>query len=90
MGPDFEIGGGTEIGGGGTQRPRPSIFVRLLEMAGLALVAYGLGTNRFVLAALGGGIILFSYALYRRKQGSSQPTGSDGEGGGTDSDGGGD
>jgi hypothetical protein len=90
MGPDFEIGGGTEIGVGGTPRPRPSIFVRLLEMAGLALVAYGLGTNRFVLAALGGGTIIVSYAVYRRKHGTSQPTRSDGDRGGMDTDGGGD
>ncbi len=89
MGPDFEIGGGSGIGGGGRQRPRPSMFMRLLEMAGLALVAYGLATNRFVLAALGGGTICISYALYRRKHGRFQPTGSDGDSSGPDTDGGG-
>lgn len=89
MDPDVEIGGGTQIGGGGTPRPRPSTFVRLLEMAGLVLVAYGLGTNRFVLAAFGGGIIIVSYALYRRTHGPAVdrrpgkgPDGMDADGGG--------
>ena len=76
MGPEFGIGGGAEIGGS-TQRPRPSIFVRLLEMAGLVLVAYGLGTNRFGLAAVGGGMIVSSYAVYRRKHGPSRSDDSD-------------
>ena len=90
MGPNFEIGGGKEIGSGGTQKPRPSVFVRVLEVAGLALVAYGLGTSRFVLAALGGGVIFLSYAVYRRKHGPFQQNGSDSDRSGTDTDGGSD
>jgi hypothetical protein len=90
MGPNFEIGGGTEIGRGGTKKPRPSVFVRVLEVAGLVLVAYGLGTSRFVLAALGGGVIFLSYVVYRRKHGPFQQNGSDSDRSGTDTDGGSD
>lgn len=69
MGPEFGFGMGEERGADKLQRPRPSLLVRGLELAGLALVTYGLGSYRFALAALGAGIIVGSYALYRRKHG---------------------
>lgn len=89
MGPEFGIGGGSD-NGGSAQRLRPSIFVRLLELAGLVLVAYGLGTNRFGLAAVGGGMIVSSYALYRRKHGPDPNGRRDDSSGRMDSNGGGD
>jgi hypothetical protein len=90
MEPDFGIGIGTDRTGRGVQRPRPSIFVRLLEMAGLGLVAYGLGSYRFGLAVVGGGMIIGCYTLYRRKHGPAQTTGSESGPDGMDADGGGD
>ena len=64
-------------------RRRPSLFVRGLEMAGLALVVYGLGAFRFGPVVLGGAAILGSYALYRKAHGAVLPPG---PGSGRDSD----
>lgn len=81
MDPDFGLGIGQDKPLGNVPRPRPSIFVRGLEMVGLGLVIYGLGSYRFGLAALGGAAIVGSYALYRRTLGSdvySRRDGADG------------
>jgi hypothetical protein len=89
MDPDVGLGIGQDKTTGGAQRPRPSVFVRGLEMAGLGLVIYGLATSRIWLAAVGGAMILGSYALYRRTHGSALdrergngPDGPDADGGG--------
>ncbi|MDP3197053.1 hypothetical protein [Tabrizicola sp.] len=66
MDPEASLGIEQDKGAGAVRKPRPSSFVRGLEMAGLGLVIYGLATSRFWLAALGGGVILASYTLYRR------------------------
>ncbi len=90
MDPEFGVGIGSERTGGGNQRPPPLLPVRLLELLGLAVVTYGLGDLHFGLAALGGAMILGSYALYRRKHGPPPPPGQNGGLDGMDSDGGGD
>lgn len=90
MDPEFGLGIGREAGGEVPRRPRPTLFVRGLEMAGLALVIYGLGSNRFGIAAVGGVMIVGSYALYRRKHGSAAAAGSGGASGGSEMEGGGD
>lgn len=71
---------------GKPQRPRPSLRVRGLELAGLGLATYGLGSYRF---ALGGLMIVGSYALYRRRHGPGGhgPDAERGGGDGPDSDG---
>lgn len=88
---DPDVGLGIEHGNaaGAARKPRPSLFVRGLEMAGLGLVVYGLATSRFWLAAVGGATILGSYALYRRTHGpaldrerGNGPDGPDPDGGG--------
>ena len=91
MEPEFGIGIGAEKGGGASTRPRPSLGIRLLEWSGLGLVSYGLGAYRFGWAALGGGMIIGSYAIYRWQHGPQTGTGGrlDGPDGG-DGDGGGD
>jgi hypothetical protein len=90
MDPDVGLGIGQDNSAGAARRPRPSLFVRVLEMLGLGLVIYGLGSARFWLAALGGGAILASYALYRRTHGSALGRGSGFGPDGPDADGGGD
>ena len=88
MDPDAGLGIGQESSSGAARNPRPSVLVRGLEMAGLGLVIYGLATSRVWLAALGGAVILGSYALYRRTHGPA-PEGGPGPDG-PDADGGGD
>jgi hypothetical protein len=90
MDPDIGVGIGSETPTGAPSRPRPTVFVRGLEIVGLALVVYGLGAHRFAIAAIGGAMIVGSYALYRRKHGSAQPDGSGSDPWGSDADGGGD
>jgi hypothetical protein len=90
MDPDFELGIGPTVDGNVSPRPKPTFLVRGIEMAGLALVIYGLGAYRFWLAAVGGALIVGSYALYRRKHGPALATGSTSGHGGSDFDGGGD
>ena len=90
MDPDFGLGIGREGAGDAPQRPRPTLFVRAMEMVGLALVIYGLGDYRFGLVVLGAVMIFGSYALYRRKHGALPPQGAGDGFGGSDSDGGGD
>ena len=79
MGPEIEFGMGKSVNG----RPRPSLFVRLLEMAGLALVILGLGGGRYWLVLPGAALVVASYAIYRRKHGPMPRVvgGSDGFGG---------
>ena len=88
MDPDVGLGIGQDKATGGAQRPRPSVFVRGLEMAGLGLVIYGLATSGIWLAVLGGAVILGSYALYRRTHGQALDRGHASDG--PDADGGGD
>ncbi|WP_295079469.1 hypothetical protein [Tabrizicola sp.] len=90
MDPDAGLGIGQDKATGGAQRPRPSVFVRGLEMAGLGLVIYGLATSRIWLAVLGGAVILGSYALYRRTHREAVDRGPDYGPDGPDADGGGD
>ena len=90
MDPEFGVGIGSQSATGRPPRPRPTLFVRGMEMAGLALVVYGLGAYRFGVAAVGGAMIVGSYALYRRKHEFFPPDGTDGGSAGLDSDGGGD
>lgn len=90
MGPDFGIGMGREGARGASRRPRPTLVVRGMELAGLALVTYGLGSYRFAFAAVGAVLIVGSYSLYRRKNGpttlgfgaSMDSRGPDADGGG--------
>ena len=90
MGPEFGVGIGSKNGAGRPQRPRPTLLIRGVEMAGLAMVSYGLATYRFGFVVAGGAMIVGSYALYRRKHGPT-PTGrSDGDLWGSDADGGAD
>lgn len=78
MEPDFGIG----ISAARADRPRPSLLVRGLEIAGLALVVLGLGGGRYWLALVGGVLVAGSYAAYRRKHGpmpaEADPGGFDG------------
>lgn len=69
MDPDAGLGVEPDSATGAGRRPRPSLLVRGLEMVGLGLVIHGLATSGVWLAALGGGLILGSYALYRRTHG---------------------
>ena len=90
MEPDFGIGIGAEKGDGASNRPRPSLGIRLPEWSGLGLVTYGLGSYGFGWATLGAVMIIASYSLYRRKHGPAQPSGSDRGFDGSDAGGGGD
>ena len=93
MDPDFGIGIGRDGGEHTRHKPRPSPFVRGLELAGLGLVAYGLGSLRFWIVAVGGAMIVASYALYRRKHRDALTCGTSAGPGGLDGpgeDGGGD
>jgi hypothetical protein len=69
MGPDFGLGIGRDTADNDPPRPRPTLFVRGMEIAGLALVAYGLSDFSIVLIVAGDALILGSYALYRRRHG---------------------
>lgn len=92
MDPDAGLGIGQESSSGAARKPRPLVLVRGLEMAGLGLVIYGLGSYRFGLVALAVPMILGSYALYRRTHGPKvrgPGAGPDGNGG-PDGDAGGD
>jgi hypothetical protein len=86
---DFGFQFGKDRRGGGTRRPRPSLFIRALEAAGLALVLVGLGAGRFGWAAVGVVLIVGSYALYRRKHGRGPPSETTDSADGPDLDGGG-
>ncbi len=90
MDPDYGVGIGRTDAKDAEPRPRPTLFVRGAELAGLALVVYGLGDRRFGLVAVGAAMILGSYALYRRKHGPAKPAGADRGSEGSDLDGGGD
>ncbi|MBN8631596.1 MAG: hypothetical protein J0L76_12145 [Rhodobacterales bacterium] len=90
MDPEFGVGIGQTKASGAVRRPRPTLLVRGMELAGLALVVYGLGDYRFGFVAVGGAMILGSYALYRRKHGPAQPGGENNGPDGSDTDGGGD
>ncbi len=72
------------------RRPRPSLFVRALEIAGLALVILGLADGRLWLAFLGAGLVMASYAVYRRKHGAGPTSGSGPDSPDSDAGGGGD
>lgn len=69
MDPDVGLGIGREAGTGRPKRPPPSLFVRVMEWAGLVMVPWGIATWRFDLVVLGAALILGSYAIYRRKHG---------------------
>lgn len=86
MGPEVGFG----MGGKAAGRPRPSLLVRLTEMAGMGAILWGLGMGPWWLVAIGGVMVVGSYAAYRRKHGPFPPGdgGSDGIGG--DESGGGD
>jgi hypothetical protein len=68
MEPEVEVSVGIESGAE-RQRPRPSLLVRAMEVAGLVLVGYGLASSEFLMAGAGVALILFSYRIYRRKHG---------------------
>jgi hypothetical protein len=61
-----------------------------MELLGLGLVGYGLASNAFGLAALGGALIVISYALYRRKHGAGPTSGRGPDSPDSDAGGGGD
>jgi hypothetical protein len=86
MEPDFGLGIGRDGAESAPTRPRPSILVRGSELAGLALVIYGLGSYRFGLVAVGGAMIVGSYALYRRRHGPAPQNGPDSDQDRPDSD----
>jgi hypothetical protein len=54
--------------GDGT-RPRPTLLVRLAEMAGLAAIFWGIGIGPLWLIPIGAGLVIASYAAYRRRHG---------------------
>lgn len=83
MEPDITV----TVGVGKTARPKPSLRVRLAEMAGLGVILWGLGVGPWWLIAVGGVMVVGSYAAYRRKHGSFGP--GDGGSGGMGDDGGG-
>lgn len=73
MEPDITL----TVGVGKTARPKPSLLVRLTEMAGMVVIMWGIGMGPLWLVAVGGAMVVGSYAVYRRKQGPPPP----GEGG---------
>lgn len=83
MDPDVGLGIEQDKAAGAGRKRRPTPFVRGLEIVGLGLVIYGLATSRVWLAAVGGAMILASYALYRRTHGLALDRG---RGPGRDSD----
>ena len=84
MGPEFGIGMGREAGSDGKGPPRPSLLIRGAEMAGLGLLVLGLGNWRWWQIALGGAMVIGSYAVYRWQHGPQ--TGAGGGLDGPDSD----
>jgi len=89
--PNFEIDLGNDASRDRqSRRPRPSLFVRLLEASGLVLVAWGLGSLQIVPAAVGAVMILGSYAFYRRAHPHLRAAEPDRSLAGPDGDGGGD
>jgi hypothetical protein len=61
------------MGVGKTGRPKPSALMRLTEMAGMAIIFWGLGMGPWWLIAVGGVMVVASYAAYRRKHGPFPP-----------------
>lgn len=84
MEPDFTL----TVGAGKTARPRPSLLVRLTEMAGMVAILWGIGIGPLWLVLIGGAMVVGSYAAYRRKHGPFEP--GDGGSGDMEDDGGGD
>ena len=88
MEPEVGFGMGREAGASGQAPPRPSLLIRAMELAGLALLVLGLGNWRLWQIALGGAMLIGSYAIYRGQHGSragavAGPVGGDaGDGGG--------
>jgi hypothetical protein len=87
MEPDVELTVDKDRAGG---RPRPSLAVRAMEIAGLVLVILGLGDSRLWLAVLGAALVVASYAIYRRTHGAGNASGGGSEGLDGDDGGGGD
>jgi hypothetical protein len=71
-------------------RPRPSLLVRAMEIAGLVLVILGLGDGRLWLAVLGAALVVGSYAIFRRKHGAGRASGGGSDSPDSDDGGGGD
>ncbi len=91
MEPEVGIGMGGNAAAGGRAPPRPSLRIRAMDLAGLAMLILGVGNWSFWQIALGGGLVLGSYAIYRRKHGPQAGTGAGPDGPGGDAgDGGGD
>ncbi|MBP9049133.1 MAG: hypothetical protein KBF85_12750 [Tabrizicola sp.] len=88
MEPDVTV----TLGAGKPGRPRPSPLVRLTEAAGMAVILWGIGMGPLWLAGIGAGMVVGSYAAYRRKHGPLPPGrgGSDGIPDDGSGDGGGD
>ena len=70
--------------------PRPTLMVRGFEIAGLAVLILGLADGRLWLAMLGAGLVIASYAIYRRKHGAGPRSGNDPDSPDSDAGGGGD
>lgn len=85
MEPDFTV----TMGVGKSARPKPSPLMRLAEMAGMGMILWGIGMGPLWLVAVGGVMVVGSYAAYRRKHGPFGPGGG-GPDGFTDDGGGGD
>ena len=88
MEPDITV----TVGVGKAGRPKPSLIVRLTEMAGMGVIVWGIGMGPWWMVAVGGVMVVGSYAAYRRKHGPFPP-GEGGSGGMGDdgaADGGGD
>ncbi len=84
MEPDFTL----TVGAGKTARPKPSLLVRLTEIAGMGAILCGIGIGPLWLVVIGGAMVLGSYAAYRCKHGRFAPgegesgdMGDDGRGG---------
>lgn len=89
MGPEVGFGIGRDAAAGGKSPPRPALLIRAMELAGLALLILGIGKGSIGQMVVGGGLVIGSYAIYRRKHGpqvgtrvGDGPDGDAGDGGG--------
>ena len=76
MEPEFGVGMGSEPP---LSRPKPGIWMRALEIAGMILLIYGLAASHWIVALFGAAAVLIAYRLYRRKHGTRTSAGATGD-----------